>query len=141
MKKTIAEQLNIKEFPFEIKDRNGNRIYWEDATGFVARYEYDSGGRLVYYESLVYWEKREYDSEGNEIYFENSEGKIIDNRPKEVANKEHFGDILIKDTDIATIERLHDMVLDAGLSQIDSEELKRSRELIKKMYAYIYQDY
>jgi hypothetical protein len=60
--KTIAQQLNIKEFPFEINDSNGNQIYHENSAG--------------------YWYKREYDSNGNEIYYEDSDGKITDNRPK-----------------------------------------------------------
>jgi hypothetical protein len=59
---TIAQQLKIKEFPFEIKDSNGNRIYFET--------------------SKRYWVKREYDSENKEIYVENSDGTIRDNRPK-----------------------------------------------------------
>jgi hypothetical protein len=29
--KTIAQQLNIKEFPFIIKDTNGNEIYFENS--------------------------------------------------------------------------------------------------------------
>ena len=33
--KTIAEQLKVKEFPFEIKDSNGNRIYFEDSHGHI----------------------------------------------------------------------------------------------------------
>jgi hypothetical protein len=60
--KTIAQQLNVKEFPFEIKDSQGNEIYFEDSEG--------------------YWWKTEYDSQGKQIYFENSSGCIIDNRPK-----------------------------------------------------------
>jgi hypothetical protein len=60
--KTIAQQLNVKEFPFEIKDKNGNQIYSENSTGF--------------------WLKSEFDSNGNRIYYENSDGKIVDNRPK-----------------------------------------------------------
>jgi hypothetical protein len=59
---TIAQQLKIKEFPFRIKDSNGNEIYWEDSSG--------------------YWEKREYDVNGNRIYWENSFGTIVDKRPK-----------------------------------------------------------
>lgn len=59
---TIAQQLKIKEFPFIIKDKNGNWVYFEDSTR--------------------YWEKREYDSNGNVIYLENSKGVIQDNRPK-----------------------------------------------------------
>jgi len=60
--KTIAQQLKIKEFPFQIKDSNGKEIYWEDSYG--------------------YWEKCEYHSNGNQIYYENSDGAITDNRPK-----------------------------------------------------------
>ena len=58
--KTIAEQLNIKDFPFEIKDSKGNNIYYEDSNNF--------------------WCKREYDEQGNQIYYENSYGKIVNNR-------------------------------------------------------------
>jgi hypothetical protein len=60
--KTIAQQLNIKDFPFRIKDKNGNEIYYETSYGF--------------------WFKYEYDSNGNRIYFEDSCGLIIDKRPK-----------------------------------------------------------
>jgi hypothetical protein len=60
--KTIAQQLNVTEFPFQIKNKNGNKIYYEDSDG--------------------YWYKKEYDSNGNKIYYEDSNGKIIDNRPK-----------------------------------------------------------
>ena len=60
--KTIAEQLNIKEFPFEITDKNGY---------------------VIYFESLdKRWYKQEFDSNINIIYFENSNGYIEDNRPK-----------------------------------------------------------
>jgi hypothetical protein len=59
---TIAQQLNITTFPFEIKDENGRKIYHEDSYG--------------------YWEKAEYDQNGNQIYYENSNGRIMDNRPK-----------------------------------------------------------
>lgn len=35
--KTIAQQLNIKTFPFpfKIKNKNGNIIYYEDSDGFI----------------------------------------------------------------------------------------------------------
>jgi hypothetical protein len=59
---TIAQQLKIKDFPFVIKDKDGNTIYYETSTG--------------------YWIKRERDANGNEIYYEDSDGKISDNRPK-----------------------------------------------------------
>ena len=60
--KTIAQQLNIKEFPFIIKDKSGKVIYRENSKG--------------------YWHKREYDSNGNEIYYKDSRGYIEDHRPK-----------------------------------------------------------
>jgi hypothetical protein len=60
--KTIAQQLNVKDFPFEINDKNNNRIYYEESEG--------------------YWAKKEYDSNNNIIYYEDSNGNIIDNRPK-----------------------------------------------------------
>ena len=61
---TIAQQLKVTEFPFYIKDKNGNPIYYESSTG--------------------YWEKREYDQNRKAIYFENSDGDIVDKRPKVV---------------------------------------------------------
>ena len=63
--KTIAQQINWDfktNGKLKIKDTNGNLIYFELADGF--------------------WAKMEWDSEGNEIYYEDSEGEIIDNRPK-----------------------------------------------------------
>ena len=60
--KTIAQELNVKEFPFTIKDSKGKIIYFEDSTG--------------------YWDKYEFDSNGNEIYYENSNEDIEDNRQK-----------------------------------------------------------
>ena len=48
----------------EIKDKNGNLIYFENSNGD--------------------WAKREYDSRDNIIYLEGSNGKIINNRPKNV---------------------------------------------------------
>jgi hypothetical protein len=71
--KTIAEQLNIKEFPFKIKDKDGNTIYWENSNGYWEKREYNSNGRLIYYEDPVgSWARNEYDSNGD----------IADNRPK-----------------------------------------------------------
>jgi len=63
-KQTIAQFLNVKDFPFVIKDKNGNEIYFENSSG--------------------YWSKLEYNNKGNRICSENSDGKIIDNRPKQM---------------------------------------------------------
>ena len=110
--KSIAQQINwdfkTKE-DLEIRDKNGNQIYYEGSSGFWAKREYDSRGNEIYYENstgywvkreynsegiLIYfenssgfWAKWEYDSEGNEIYYKNSNGTIIDNRPKPCEDK------------------------------------------------------
>jgi len=62
--KTIAQQLNVTEFPFEIKDKNGNVIYREDSNAF--------------------WTKREFDENNNEVYYENSNGTIVDRKLKPI---------------------------------------------------------
>ena len=81
--KTIAQQLNVTDFPFSIKDKNGNLLYFEDSDGLWLKNEFDSKGNVIYSKhSNGYSVKREFDSNGNETYFENSEGMIIDNRPK-----------------------------------------------------------
>jgi hypothetical protein len=81
--KTIAQQLNIKEFPFVIKDSQGKRIYYEDSDGFWCKIEYDSQGREIYRENSNWcWGKIEYDSNGNEIRYENIYGIITVKRPK-----------------------------------------------------------
>jgi hypothetical protein len=60
--KTIAQQLNVKEFPFDIKDSQGKLIYFENSDGIWGKYDYNSNGHVT--------------------YFENSTGVIFDNRPK-----------------------------------------------------------
>ena len=68
---TIAQQIKWDfeaNGDLEIRDKNGNQIYFECSSG--------------------YWSKYEYDSQGNLIYFENSDGGIVDNRPKPCENKE-----------------------------------------------------
>ena len=81
---TIAQQLKIKEFPFEIKDKNGKEIYSEASNGYWWKRKYDDNGNRIYYEiSDGHWWKYEYDDKGKEIYYENSNGLIIDNRPKQ----------------------------------------------------------
>ena len=61
--KTIAQQLNIKTFPFTI-EVDGNRVYFEDSNG--------------------YWFKREYQDK-KRVYFENSHGYVEDDRTKSKA--------------------------------------------------------
>jgi hypothetical protein len=65
--KTIAQQLNIKEFPFQIEDKNGNTIYFENSDGDWVKWEYNLGGNVIYCEA--------------------SNGYIEDNRPKPCVDK------------------------------------------------------
>jgi len=114
--KTIAQQLNVKDFPFIIKDKNGNPTYFEYSVGNWSKYEYDSNGNQIYFEnsdgfwikrkydsngnqtyfkySDGYWSKFEYDSNGKEIYCEDSYGYIIDNRPKTTFTMKELADKL-----------------------------------------------
>ena len=81
--KTIAQQLNVKDFPFVINDKNGKRIYYENSDGWWCKREYDAQSNEIYYEaSDGTWSKREYAAHGREIYYETSDGYIEDNRPK-----------------------------------------------------------
>src|SRR5690606_4543797 len=83
---TIAQQLKIKEFPFEIRDSKGNLIYFEDSDGSWYKREVDSNSNQIYFEnSTGYWAKSEFDSKGNLIYLETINDIIIDRcnkRPK-----------------------------------------------------------
>jgi len=103
---TIAQQLKIKDFPFTVKDKGCNEIYYEDSDGYWRKREYDTNSNEIYYENgggywrkrqhdtngkIIYlvdsggfWYKCEYDIDGNKIYFENSDGVIIDKRPKAI---------------------------------------------------------
>ena len=105
MDKTIAQQLNITKFPFEIKDEKGNRVYYETSYGCWVKNQFDEKDNQVYYEtsngywvksqfdekgneiyfeySHGYWTKKQFNEKGNEIYFEDSNGNIIDKRPKQ----------------------------------------------------------
>jgi hypothetical protein len=70
MKETIAQFLKVKDFPFIIKDKNGNVIYYENSNGFWIKREYNSDGDVIYYEnSNVFWIKTEYNSDGDVIYY------------------------------------------------------------------------
>jgi len=99
MTKTIAQQLNIKDFPFIIKDKNGNQTYYENSNGFWYKQEYDSNGNQTYSEnSDGYWIKREYDSNGNQTYSENSDGfwskREYDSNGKETYLENSYGTII-----------------------------------------------
>jgi len=95
--KTIAQQLNIEEFPFEIKDKNGRIIYYEFLDGFFARYERDERGNVCFYETSEGFSYTcEYDEDNNEIYYKNSNGTIRDNRFKKMTIAEAEKEFKIK---------------------------------------------
>lgn len=74
---TIAQQLNVTEFPFEIHDAHGRCIYFEQENGEWYRLEFDANGNEIYFEeSFGYWERRKFDADGNETYYEDSVGEI-----------------------------------------------------------------
>jgi len=78
---TIAQQLKIKEFPFIIKDADGQEIYCEYSSGYWEKWEWTDGKVIRYEYSDGFWAKREWDGD-KVIRYENSNGIIVDNRPK-----------------------------------------------------------
>ena len=92
MKQTIGQQIKWDfktNGDLEIRDKNGNQIYWENSVRYWAKWERDSQGNTIYFEnSNEYWSKQEWDSQGNRIYYEDSNGEILDNRPKPCEGKE-----------------------------------------------------
>jgi YD repeat-containing protein len=109
---TIAQFLNVKDFPFVIKDKNGNEIYYEDSYGYWSKHEYNDAGNEIYYEnsdgfwtkhnyddkgnliyredSKGYWHERKYDDKGNEIRYENSDGYWIKREYDDEGNEIYF---------------------------------------------------
>ena len=76
--KTIAQELNVKKFPFTIKDKNNNEIYYENSNGHWWKQEYDSNNNRINSEcSNGNWVKREWNSNNNEIYYEDSDGNWV----------------------------------------------------------------
>ena len=75
MELTIAEKLEIKDFPFEIKDNMGRLIYSEDEKTQWTRTTYDKMGNETYIEKNDgFWVKTEYNKSGEPISLERSDG-------------------------------------------------------------------
>ena len=70
---TIAQQLNIKKFPFTIKDSDGKNIYREWSDGSWEKREWADGNLIYFEDSNGNWEKREW-VDGEEICYEDSDG-------------------------------------------------------------------
>ena len=56
---------------------------------------------------------------------------------KKAKHRQSSADVNIVDSDIATIEALHDLLVDAHGYSLDFVPLKRARELTAKMYSEI----
>jgi hypothetical protein len=81
--KTIAQQLNIKKFPLEIRDVDGNIIYTEKADGYWIKREFDSRRNKTYFiTSSGKWVRREFDKYNEIVFEEDSKGNIVDEREK-----------------------------------------------------------
>jgi hypothetical protein len=124
-RKTIAQQLNITEFPFIIKDKNGNQIYYEDSKGYWDKSQYDQKGERIYYEdSKGFWDKSQYDQKGNEIYYEDSKGfwvkREYDQKGNEIYYEESTGHI--RDKRLKVVELTLDEI--AAKLNIDVNLLK-----------------
>ena len=140
MTQTIAKQI---KWDFEtngdlnIRDKDDKVIYFENSFGYWVKCEYNSQGVIYHEESNKYWAKWEYDSEGNQIYFEDSNGVIIDNRPKPCeddyqakAYNENEAIEMLRDVDGETMEHilrgigmetqmLRQLMLSAPMEQIE----------------------
>ena len=78
---TIAQQLNITEFPFNSYDGKNQLIYSEESDNTWFKNIYDANGNIIYCEhSDGYWWKAEYDGKNTQIYFEDLTGYIRDKR-------------------------------------------------------------
>ena len=52
MKQTISQQLNIKDFPFFVKDKNDRTTYFETNDGYWFIAMFDKNDTLSYYENM-----------------------------------------------------------------------------------------
>ena len=66
MKKTIAQQLGVTQFPFEIRDKQGNVIYREREDGSWEIRKYDEDGQQVFHKNQNgFWTKEGYNTPEN----------------------------------------------------------------------------
>ncbi len=115
--KTIAEQLGVTSFPFEIKE-NGRVVYFENRARYWVKYQYDKNGNEIrrecsdfyvgvttfnknnqltsFEDTKGYWQKREYDKNGIQNYYANSHGVVDDNRKPIENNSIEVHIIIIK---------------------------------------------
>ena len=82
MKKAIVQERGITEFPFIVKDENGDITYYENSDGFWFKRTFDENGKMTYHEnSDGFWFKRTFDENGDITYHENSDGDTWGTKP------------------------------------------------------------
>ena len=64
----------------------------------------------------------------------NKDNKTVETEQCTIPSVVRSADVNIVDSDIATIEALHDLLLDAHGYSLDFIRLKKARELTAKMY-------
>lgn len=69
---------------------------------------------------------------------ETENNKVSENKALPIGVVVRSADVNIVDSDIATVEALHDLLLDAHGYSLDFVTLKRARELTAKMYKALY---
>jgi hypothetical protein len=68
----------------------------------------------------------------------NTDNKKVETEQCDIPVVVRSADVNIVDSDIATIEALHDLLLDAHGYSLDFRTLKKARELTAKMYKALY---
>ena len=83
LRKEYEAVFGVVDGTLKLYDADGNKIYYEDSSGWWAKYEYDADGNEIYYGNCRdYWAKYEFEANGNVIYWEDSNhGVICDKRP------------------------------------------------------------
>ena len=90
---TITELFREVEYPIELFNKQGDRIYYENDRGDWAKWEYDAQGNQTYYEdSDGYWVNREYDAQGNETYYRDSIDYWVKKEYDAQGNRTYFED-------------------------------------------------
>jgi hypothetical protein len=75
MKKIIEKYID-ENYSMEVKDRNGNVVYYQDGGGFWSEVEYNKFGLQTHYKnSDGVWHKKEYDECGRQTYYINDSGE------------------------------------------------------------------
>ncbi len=120
--KTIAQQLNITEFPFEIRDENGALIYYENEDGTWEKKETktiaeqlgikkfpfeikDKNGNTIYIEREDgSWEISKYDEEGKQVFHQNQNGFWAEEGHNTPENKRVLDEIFYENSEGVIID-------------------------------------